>query len=37
VQSVPEGGTTTLFLFAGLACLTILPRFIGVKRVTREL
>jgi hypothetical protein len=25
VQRVPEGGTTALFLFAGLACLTILP------------
>ena len=37
VQRVPEGGTTALFLFAGLACLTILPRFIGVKRATHEL
>jgi hypothetical protein len=37
VQTVPEGGTTTLFLFAGLAGLTILTPFNGLKRVSRWL
>jgi len=37
LQSVPEGGTTALLFFAGLACVTILLRSIGVKRVTRGL
>jgi hypothetical protein len=34
LQMVPEGGTTALFLLAGL---TILTPFIGLKRVTRGL
>jgi hypothetical protein len=35
VQTVPEGGTTTLFLFANLASLAILAHFTGLKRVRR--
>jgi hypothetical protein len=34
---IPEGGSTVLFLFVGLAGLTILSRFSGLKRVTRRL
>lgn len=34
---VPEGGTTALFLLAGLSGLTILWRFIGLKSATRGL
>jgi hypothetical protein len=34
---VPEGGKTSLFLFIGLAGLTIITRFNGSKRFTRRL
>jgi hypothetical protein len=36
-MQVPEGGSTALFLFIGLAGVTILTRFSGLKRITRGL
>jgi hypothetical protein len=36
-MQVPEGGSTALFLFVGLAGLTFLSRFNGLKRATRGL